>query len=201
MGRRWYLSPVSLCLAFLTVTVAVPARAQAQLCFRGQPAPRCGGFAILELTTGTRLNQQANAFDPYGDKNSFYLSWAAGYLHNLGQQSAVGAAFEVTADDDGHRYGTVLRYRQWLSPTWSLDLAPGVLLGGRTSFTTLYFPSGTADIAINWGDRFALTFGLDQLRRDDGTRWESHAGVRFGSWLTPLAMLGLVALAGATYNQ
>src|SRR5215208_4247118 len=108
-------------------SLAAPPLLQAQLCFRGHPSPNCGGFAILELTTGTRLHQRTTAFDPYAGDNSFYLSWTAGYLHNVGQHSALGAAFEMTADDDGHRYGPTFRYRRWLGPAWSLDLAPGVL--------------------------------------------------------------------------
>lgn len=199
MARRRTASILTTLGLALLLSMALSSAAEAQLCFRGHPAPKCRGFAILELTTGTRLNQPGVPFDPYGGESSIYLSWSAGYLHNMGQRSALGAAFQVAADDDGHRYGPMLRYRQWLGPTWSLDLAPGVLVGGRTNFTTLSFPSPTGNIAINWGDRIAVTFGVDQLRRGDGTRWESHAGLRFGTWLGPLALLGLVALAGASY--
>jgi hypothetical protein len=187
--------------AFLLLSLTLPLPAQGQVCFRGHPRDRCDGFTVLEFTAGARLSSQTSALGLwYGNKSPVYVSWAVGYLHNLGPQSALGAALKVAADDDGHRYGAVLRYRQWLGPTWSLDLEPGVLLGGQTSFTTLRFPSATADIGINWGDRVSFIMGVDQLRRGTGTGWDGHAGIRFGTWLAPIGLLGLIVLAGATYN-
>jgi hypothetical protein len=129
-----------------------------------------------------------------------YFSWSAGYLHNTGSRSAVGATFKISADDDGHRYGPVLRYRRWLSPSWSLDIAPGLFIGGHDNFGWLRFPSATADITINGSDWVGLTLGVDVLRRIHGsTTWESHAGIKFGTWLAPLATVGLGILAAASY--
>jgi hypothetical protein len=88
----------------------------------------------------------------------------------------LGAAFKLTADGDGHPYGPVLRYRQWLGPTWSLDAAPGIFLGGKDNLNRLRFPSATADVTINWGDRVGVTIGVDALRREARTTsWESYA--------------------------
>jgi hypothetical protein len=200
MLGRGRISSVALGCTILVTAISITSTAEAQVCFRGHPKPRCGGFAVLEFTAGTVLNSQTSAYDRFGGNSPVYVSWSAGYLQNLGQRSALGAGFKVAADDDGYRYGPVLRYRAWLGPTWSLDLAPGVLVGGQTNFTQLRFLSVTADVAINWGDRVALSVGVDQLRRAGGNRWETHAGLRFGTWFAPLATLALGIIAGATYN-
>jgi hypothetical protein len=64
----------------------------------------------------------------------------------------------------------------------------------------LKFPSPTFDVALNYGDRIGLGAGVDALRdRDGSTQWQEHAGIRFGTWLAPLATLGLGLLIGATW--
>jgi hypothetical protein len=184
----------------LLVSVALPSIAQAQLCFRGHPAPRCEGFAILEVTMGVRRN--AEAIDPsFNDQNRAYISWSAGYLHNRGDRSAIGATFKLAADDDGNRYGPVLRYQRWLGPTWSIDFAPGIIVGGKDNVAGRQFPSPMFDLAINWGDRIGLDLGVEGVRRGGGGAhsWDGHAGLRFGTWLAPLVTLGLFLMAGASY--
>lgn len=182
----------------LVLTVGLPSQTSAQACFRGQPKPRCGGFWIVEFTGGARLNQQ-NSLSTGG--SPVYAAWSLGYMQNLGPRSALGAALKVSADDDGSFYGPVLRYRRWLDSSWSLDLSPGLLLGGNRNLSQPRFPSVTADAVLNWGDRVGLLVGVDAIRDAGGaTSWEGHAGLRFGTWLAPLATLGLAILAGATYN-
>ena len=193
---RWFAVRVALC-----ATLLLPSVTQAQFCFRGQPRPHCGGFTILEFAAGTRLKTSV-AHSGYDEANRFYLSWSGGYLHNLGVRSSLGAAFKVAADDDGDRYGPVLRYRQWLGNTWSLDLGPGLIMGGTDNVPGRLFPSLMLDLAINWGDRIALDAGLERVRREGAlaSSWDCHVGLRFETWLAPLATLGLGILAGATYN-
>jgi hypothetical protein len=192
MSRIWRTSLVALgATLFLLPTIG-----QAQICFRGHPQPRCNGFTVLEFTFGARSSGLAQ----YSDGTPFYAAWSVGYLHNLNAGAAVGAAFKVSANDDGSRWGPVIRYRRWLGPSLSLDLAPGLFLGGDNGALPSKFPSLTADVAINWGDRVSMLVGLDQLRRPGGNSWEEHVGLRFGTWLAPLALLGLGIIAGASYN-
>jgi hypothetical protein len=150
----------------------------------------------LEFTTAVRLNEKAGRTD---DAPAF-LYWSGGYLRNVGARTALGATFKMTADSDGHRYGPVVRYRQWLGRTTSIDIAPGLFVGGQDNFVELAFPSPTADVALNYGDWFGVAVGVDALRQaGGGTQWQTHAGVRFGSWLAPLVTLGVGVLAAATY--
>lgn len=181
----------------LLLSMVVESRVHAQTCFRGHPRPRCGGFVVLESSGAVRLNEKSG---PSDNAPAFFF-WSAGYLQNVSARSALGLAFKLTADSDGHRYGPVFRYRKWLSPTWSLDLAPGVFVGGQDNFTNLRFPSAAADVAINWGDWVGVTVGLDALRhRGTTTSWEGYTGLRFGTWLAPLGTVGLGILIGATWN-
>lgn len=198
-ANRWSLGA----LLALVLTMVWPATTQAQLCFRGHPAPRCAGFAILEFTGGARFNPAERPIDPgFSQPNRVFMSWSAGYLHNLGGRAAIGATFKVTADDDGHRYGPVLRYRRWLGPTWSVEFAPGMMVGGQDNFAKRWFPSAMLDLGINWGDRIGLELGLEGVRREGGgsSSWDGHIGIRLGTWLAPLATLALGIMAGATYN-
>lgn len=185
------VSTIAIVLSFGSPHVAV-----GQVCFRGRPEPGCAGFVVLEFTGAVRLNDKSGPTD----QNAAFLYWSGGYLQNIDPRSALGAAFKLTADSDGHRYGPVIRYRRWLSPTSSFDVAPGLLLGGKDNFIALRFPSPTADLAFNYGDRIGFAVGVDVLRQQSGgAQWQGHAGVRFGTWLPPLATLGLGVLIGATW--
>ena len=182
--------------AMLVATWGWPHPAFAQSCFRGHPKPRCSGFTVLEFTGAMRLNDKSGPTD----QNAGFFYWSGGYLQNVGPASAVGAAFKLTADSDGHRYGPTLRYRRWLGPGSSIDVAPGLYVGGKDNFVTLRFPSPTLDVAFNYGDRIGLAAGVDALAtRGAGTSWQAHMGIRFGTWLAPLATLGLGVLIGATW--
>lgn len=181
-------------VAVLMAASASPA--EGQVCFNGRPEPRCSGFMVLEFTMGARFAGRIGTND-----SPVYIYWSGGYLENIGPRSALGAAFKLTADQDGHRYGPVLRYRRWLGRTWNIDLAPGVYLGGKDNFTSLQFPSPTADVALNYRNWVGLAVGIDALRqRGRDTEWQGHAGLRFGTWLAPIATIGLGLLIGATYD-
>jgi hypothetical protein len=56
-------------------------------------------------------------------------SWRAlvdwGVMVNVSKQAAIGASFFMLVDDDGGAVGPALRYRRWLSPRASLDVAVG----------------------------------------------------------------------------
>jgi hypothetical protein len=186
------IRPAFLIVLSLAATPALPA----QVCFRGRPAPTCRAFTVLEFTGALRMNGKS----AQTDNSSAFFYWTAGLLVNRGERSALGAGFKVTADSDGHRYGPVFRYRRWLGPRTSLDFAPGIFLGGEDNFTTLRFPSATADIALTTGDLVGVAVGMDVLRARGGdTQWQVHAGLRLGSWLAPLGTIGLGLLVAATW--
>jgi len=195
-GRASRFSRLGRLCLFIVLALGSPGSTAAQTCFRGHPKPACSGFTILELTGALRLNEKPGSTD--GSTAFFY--WSGGYLRNIGARSALGPGFKLTADSDGHRYGPVLRYRRWLSPTSSIDFAPGAFVAGKDNFVALRFPSPTADVAVNYRDWVGLAVGVDALRPSTGaTQWQWHAGMRVGTWLAPVVTLGLFVLAAATY--
>jgi hypothetical protein len=113
-------------MVVIVIPLGLPRLTVAQMCFRGRPEPSCAGFTVLEFTGAMRLNDKSGPTD----QNAAFFYWSAGYLQNIAPKSAVGAAFKLTADSDGHRYGPVARYRRWLDRSSSLDLAPGLFVGG-----------------------------------------------------------------------
>jgi hypothetical protein len=172
----------------LAVALAlVPTPGWAQTCFRGAPAPRCRQFVVLEMDAARAAG--AVVRDPY------VFSWAAGGMLNVGPRSALGAALLVAADDDGHRIGVQGRFRRWLHGRTALDLTPAIFLGGHRNGGT--GPGGAVlGIAVTHGDLVGVTLGY-QLADNAG---RLYAGVRFGSWMVPVGMAGLVAAVGATYD-
>jgi hypothetical protein len=76
------------------------------------------------------------------------------------------------------------------------------MVGGKDNVLGRQFPSPVFDLAINWGDRIGLELGLERVRRESGGAnvWDGHIGLRFGTWLAPLATLGVGLLGAATYN-
>jgi hypothetical protein len=182
--------------AAVLISLVAPDETWAQVCLRSQPRPQCSGSIVFEFTGATRLNERSSQLN----HNAAFIYWTGGYLHNLSARSALGAAFKLTADSDGHRYGPTLLYRRWLSPSASLEFAPGVFLGGQDNVAPLQFPSATADVALNYAGWLGLAVGVDVLREAGrSAEWQGHAGLRFGTWLAPIATLGLGLLIGATW--
>jgi hypothetical protein len=165
----------------------LPEATAAQTCFRGAAAPRCRQFLVLEMDASHSAGAVA--------QNPYVFSWAAGGMTNIGPRSAVGGALLVAADDDGHRIGVQGRLRRWLHGRTALDLTPAIFLGGHRNGGT--GPGGAAlGIAVTRGDLIGIS--LDYQMADGAGRL--YAGIRFGSWMVPVGMAGLVAAVGATYN-
>lgn len=167
------------------------AAAQPPLCFRGRPLPPCDSFLLTEF--GVAFN---------GSEERLW-SWELGFMKNVGTHDAVGAAaFRIAGP--GTVTGVRARYRRWLTSSVSLDLSPGVILGGDVRGF-----SGQA--ALNFGDLFALTgyahtvrtFTYDPISGQGFPRKQFtwYAGARAGSWPGvvigvggPLALFALLAI-------
>jgi hypothetical protein len=188
---RWFRV---MCVA---VTLAFPSIADAQTCFRGRPLPACRDFTILEFAPSYRLSEKEGQTDSV----RAVLSWNVGYMRNIRPATALGAGVKITADSDGHRYGPILRLRHWMGNSrTSADVTAGMFVAGEDNFAVLGLPSVTADVALNYRDLIAISAGVDALRRTgSGTSWEPYLGLRFGTWLAPIATLALGIAAAATW--
>jgi hypothetical protein len=105
--------------------VAVPA--SDGLCFRARPASECRVFFL----TNAGPYVQLDALDV--DRLRFTVEWGA--MVNVSSTDAVGGSwFIVGQSGDNFAAGPVLRWRRWLGPTESLDVAFGTPIISRESF-------------------------------------------------------------------
>lgn len=157
-------------------------------CFRGRPADTCTWFTLLEVGTHVRLTD----VEPQDEHVMF--NWTLGFMANRGSHTAIGA--ELFASVEGEfRMGTALRWRRWLGPATSLDLAAGVHLAGEATEASLAAGSPMFQARLNAGDLVAATVRLDLLRfkgecvappggcLPSRTSPRLYVGAEAGSWL------------------
>lgn len=136
------------------VAAKAPAPARPHVCFRGRPLPRCSAFWITEFGLAARLTPAEFANGPL-------YTWELGGMKNRGTRNALGAALFVEGSDEGGAWGLRPRYRRWLNPKTTLDLAPGIAIGGDRNLT----PGFSGHVALNFADYFALTSTIRVARR------------------------------------
>jgi hypothetical protein len=183
---------------------ALPALAADETCFEG--ARECRTFWITEVGLTPRLNEAPNP-----NKASFYFHWDVGHMANFGNWAAGGTVF-VGTDDYGSRYGVKGRLRRWLGPRISIDVSPGLVLGGSDRYG-MKFPGFTGHMALNlreWVQATAmvevLTLDPDPLRYPEippqtDTAW--YAGITSGSYggLIGSVVLGVAAVIAVASLQ
>ncbi len=164
-------------VAALLMTAA-PLDAQG-FCFHGRPHDRCSAFLVTEAGAAFSV--------PTDDDANF--TFQTGVLVNVGSRSAVGGVLLGGAFQGDGRFGARVRYRHWLTPTLTLDVAPGLLLV-NDAFTSRE-PGFTGEVAVGWGDWVAVTAQLEVLPFEFTTDTRAFFGAKLGSYP------GAVATAGA----
>jgi hypothetical protein len=172
------------------------ATAEAQMCFRAKPAPRCRTFWVTELGLGYRV----------GEGRWEDAGWPVseiGLMYNLGSRNAVGVTTYVTYEPkySDFRGGFKLRFRRWFNPDLSVNLSGGLLLVGG-GYREKH-PGFSAHVDLDYKEVLAPYVGLDVLRDAtstlDGSNW--HVGVRFGSYPgSGLSGIALVTIAVILYT-
>lgn len=146
----------------LTLGSNPPVKNTKKFSFQEKPGSQCRSFLITEFGYLLRFDVER-----YTDRRH-YANWELGGMVNQGENSALGATFFFTLDQEYEepRIGIKARYRRWISPNSSLDIAPGVILyGWRRHFK---FPSFAGHIGLNLGNWFAL------VGQVESTRWKNH---------------------------
>lgn len=160
--------------------------------FRGRPAPECAGFYLTEVSLAARLDHGSQK-NMYG--NAYWIV-DIGAMGNHGAAAAFGGTAFVGMGDHRTRGGVKLRYRRWLSRTLSLDLAPGMILGGKENPYLLKLPGGVLQVSVMKRDLVGITVQLEAMRVEhDRTREKStdlaiYAGAKTGSYATLAAAAG-----------
>ena len=172
------------------------------LTWRGRPRAETRSFMITEFGLLARIDDY-----PYrGGDSRVSLSFDLGWMKNISENGAVGFSGYALAGDPTSRLGLRARYRRWLSRRTSIDVSPGVLLGGEDSAIEYDPPGFVLGATLNAGDLVAVTVDAECARNLDLVHdtlplvWEKRtdvswrAGAKLGSGLGLLGAAGLVGL-------
>jgi len=179
-----------------------PMRTRA-LTWRGHPYPESRSFLITELGVMYRLDRYPYSRFPSRTALTFDLGW----MKNVGTRHAVGFSGYAMPADQTTRLGIRGRYRRWLSPSLSVDVSPGVILGGEDGGTNYDPPGAVLGVTLNAGDLFAVMIDTELARswefasedapfttRITHTDVTWRAGAKIGSGLGFVGSLVLVGL-------
>jgi len=154
------------------------------LCWRARPAPRCSWFLVTE----------------FGVSSHGGLTIEYGLMANLGRRSAVGGAVTFGEDESFRRTGLTVRYRRWLNPHLALESGAGPVTycdltepgacGGRRGLGFQF------QAAVHLWSLAAASASFEHL----GAANRGYVGVKFGGYASPLAVLALAILQGATWD-
>jgi hypothetical protein len=129
----------------------------------------------------TEFGVAARAADNRPYKSGPLATWELGWMLNRGTSRAIGIAAFAQVGDGVDAVGIRPRLRFWLSPTTSLDLAPGIVVQAAGPA-----PGFSGHIGIGSRDIAAVTAHLVALRPnsyddDRSTRTAVFLGGRLGS--------------------
>jgi hypothetical protein len=172
------------------------------LTWRGRPRAETRSFMITEFGVLARIDDY-----PYlGGGSRTAVSFDLGWMKNISEKGAIGFSGYALVSDPTTRLGIRARYRRWLSRSTSIDISPGVLLGGEDSAIEYDPPGFVLGTTLNAGDLVALTVdaeyakNLDLVRDTPPLQWEKRtdvawrAGAKLGSGLGLLGAAGLFGL-------
>lgn len=173
------------------------------LTWQGRPLAETRSFMITEFGVLTRIDDY-----PYlGGDSGVQFSFDLGWMKNISPRGAVGFSGYALLSDPTTRLGLRGRYRRWLSRKTSIDVSPGVLLGGEDSAIEYDPPGFVLGTTLNAGDLVALTLDAEYARNralvhdTPPLQWENRsdvawrAGAKLGSGLGLLGAAGLFGLA------
>jgi hypothetical protein len=194
-------------VAAMSVEDSVEVRSAESPCLRSRPYPECRVFFVTNAGVYTRLVGGLG-----GGPVRVILD--GGAMVNLSPKNAIGGSWFVIGDEDGLSTGPVLRWRRWLGPTKSLDVAVGTIIAGgdvgrpgSVLGLVKYNPVHWFGIAArpelvrhsgyyeNTGYRYVAPGTKARLYL--GAEFGGKPGLVVGSGVLALTVVGLVALASA----
>lgn len=156
------------------------------LSFRGGDRSACGSFLLTETGVLFPLDDAGPARE-----RKTLVFFDGGWMKNVAARSALGASVFWEGGDDYSRGGLRLRYRRWLGSRTSLELSPGIVLGGNDEYDP---PGFIGQAAFNAADVVSVVVEGEAARyrylEDSGgsrlsaTRLDEttfRAGLRVGS--------------------
>ncbi len=198
--RPFAAAVVALCAAtsLLAQNATPTGRGTASTCYRAEAGPAC---SVFFLTNGGVYDDPSL---PYGGLAGF-VDW--GVMVNVDNRQAIGASFFARGDTYGVAYGPAARYRRWLGPRASLDVALGVDIGVSDPN---HNRTGSFYALLKWNPTYWLGVGVrpELIRTLCSTSSCTEARVSFGGelgWVPGLVgsalgvvFGGLASVGGAT---
>lgn len=155
--------------------------------FRFHPGPRskCGTFAITELTLLRRFGKDEHVVR---SAERYYGSFDVGLEHNVTDATALGGSVFAGFDGVRSQLGVRARVRRWLSNRASLDLAPGLVIGGKEEKgSDLLGPALILRASLNLSASFGVTAQTFETRRQRPQRVEKERATYVGAQLNSKA--------------
>jgi hypothetical protein len=178
-------------LASLTAQESTARGAPGRVCLHARPKPDCSGFFLTNAGAYVVLGG-----DNSGGDTPLRGVVDYGFMSNVTTRDAVGVSVFASLDRAGFAVGPAVRYRRWLSPSASLEVAVGKPLAGDADMQT-----GAVFGLVKWSPNhwFALAARPERIREVvcglSTCAYESHGRVSFGAEAG--AVPGLV-VTGAT---
>jgi len=194
--RRLTVLPIALLLAWSATAAAQDAAPS--FCYHARPKPACSGFAFTNFGGYMVLGSDITGDTPLRE----VADW--GVMANVDNRNAIGASVFASLDRLGFGLGPSVRYRRWLSPTASVDVA----LGAPLFVTTNHLQAGSLFGLVRWSPNhwFALAARPELVRgpvflgcgpSGCNTPVQSRMRVSFGMELGWVPGLTLTAVGGA----
>jgi len=187
-------------------TLSGPQSLGAQTCFRGKRIDSCRTFLITEFGYASRLNQA-----PDVTKKNFLFIWKLGLMANLNEQSALGGALHLSADDNGTRLAIQARWRRWFGTAGSLEVAPGLILAGSDNHFDLSLPGFSGEVALNAADLFGVFLMVEVIKMEPlpifpdiepvGTDVAWYGGIKLGSYAGLVAAIAFPVAVGISLSS
>ena len=147
--------------------------------FRPGPPTACGTYMITESSFLIRESGVSGG----------YVVIEYGLARNVGRTHSVGVTGFFGASGDLQQGGVRLRLAEWISPSVSVNVSPGIILSGvGVNGYDFRRPQFAAQVGVNTGGRFGVVMEMftSGLRRTYGlpigteeTNW--HLGFRLGA--------------------
>ena len=153
-------APIVLAVALVVLTPVAGAQdstlaTPAPICLRARPKPACSGFVLTN----------AGAYVVFGSGSGGAAPRAVldyGLMVNRSPRTAIGGSVFASVDRDGFAIGPAVRYRRWLTPRTSIEVALGKPVAGDYRFR-----SGAVFGLVKWSPShwFAIAARPELVRR------------------------------------
>jgi len=182
-------------LAPLAAQDATPPGAPGRFCLRARPKPDCGAFAVTTIGGFVMFGRSGGASSSARGVLDY------GIMVNTSARDAFGGSVFASVDDDGFALGPAIRYRRWLTPTASLEVAVGKPLVGDEATGAVFglvkwSPNHWLAIAARPEIRRAFICGPATCNYQSGGRLSlgTEVGAAPGLVLTGVGGLGFLAV-------